>query len=214
MILSDNQLVLFQGDSITDCGRPRDGSDWHLGLGYPSLIAAMMGHRYPKLNTRFLNRGVGGDRVPHLQSRWQVDCIDLKPDWVSILIGVNDASIAATDETPDSTEAYEAGYRDILRQVRDNTDARLIILEPFLLHTEHPYDFISPVAKIRTRLDPMIAVASKLAREFDGIYVPLDHLFQAASADVAPAHWSADAIHPTPAGHALIAKAWIRAVEA
>jgi len=214
MILSENQLVLFQGDSITDCGRPRDGSDWHMGLGYPSLIAAMMGYRHPRLNMRFLNRGIGGDRVPDLQSRWQADCIDIKPDWVSILIGVNDASTAATDDKAESVEAYEAGYRDILRQLREKTDARPIILEPFLLHTKHPYDFIPPVAKIRTSLDPMIAAARKLAREFDAIYVPLDDLFQAASADVDPAHWSADAIHPTPAGHALIAEAWIRAVEA
>jgi len=214
MLISNGQRVLFQGDSITDCGRPRDGSDSHMGLGYPALIAAMMGHRHPKLNTTFINRGIGGDRVPDLQSRWQADCIDLAPDWVSILIGINDSTSIARGDEGFTVAAYEAGYRDILRQVREKTDARPIILEPFLLHTKHPYDFIPPVAKIRAKLDPIIAAARKLARDFDAISVPLDDLFQAASAEVAPAHWSADAIHPTPAGHALIAEAWIRAVEA
>ncbi len=214
MIIRENQTVLFQGDSITDCGRPREGDEWHLGLGYPQLTSAMMGHRHAKLKTAFLNRGIGGDAVPSLQARWQEDCLDIKPDWVSILIGINDACSAAGEEKSDGAAVYEAGYRDILSQVRDKTGTRLIILEPFLLHTEHPYDFISPIGKIRAQLDPMIAVAKRLAAEFAAVYVPLDDMFQAASADVDPAHWAADAIHPTPAGHALIAEAWIKAVEA
>ena len=213
MLIQDGQTVLFQGDSITDCGRPTDDSDWHLGLGYAQLIQAMFGLRHPTLNVRFVNRGIGGDRVPSLQARWQADCLDIKPDWVSILIGINDASQAATEDDPDSAETYETGYRDLLSQVRDQTEAKIIILQPFLLHTEHPYDFISPVAKIRAKLDPMIAAAQKLAGEFDAVYVPFDDLFQAASEIAAPAHWAPDAIHPAPAGHALMAEAWLKAVE-
>ncbi|MHC4561531.1 MAG: SGNH/GDSL hydrolase family protein [Planctomycetota bacterium] len=212
MLIGPSERVLFQGDSITDCGRPRDGNDWHLGLGYPQLVAAMSGHRYPGLKTAFINRGIGGDRVPSLQARWQEDCIDLQPDWVSILIGINDACQAATEGEPNSAKTYETGYRDILTQVRDKTTARLIILEPFLLHTEHPYDFISPIHEIRFTLDPMIAAARKLAGEFEAVYVPLDNLYQEASKDVDPAHWAEDAIHPTLAGHGLIAEAWIKAV--
>jgi len=215
VLIQTGQTVLFQGDSITDCGRPRDDSDSHLGLGYPSLIAAQLPFRQPQLEITFVNRGVGGGRVPSLQERWQGDCIDLKPDWVSILIGINDACAIAGDDLPGyDVDGYEAGYRDILTQVRDETGARLIILEPFLLHTEHPYDFISPIAKIRQALDPIIQVARTLGAEFDAITVPLDDMFQETSKDVDPAHWAADAIHPTPAGHAFIANAWLKAVGA
>lgn len=212
MLIQNGQTVLFQGDSITDCGRPRDGDDWHLGLGYPTLIAAQLPFLHPQRKVTFINRGIGGDRVPLLQERWAKDCVDLKPDWVSILIGINDACHAANEGPADSAEIYETGYRDILSQVRQ-ASAKLIILEPFLLHTEHPYDFISPIAAIREKLDPLVAAAKTLAAEFDAVYVPLDDLFQEASRDVDPAHWAGDAIHPTPAGHALIADAWITAME-
>ena len=214
MLIQDGQTVLFQGDSITDCGRPTDGTDWHLGLGYAQLVQSLFGHRHPSLNVRFVNRGIGGHRIPDLQARWQADCIDIQPDWVSVLIGINDAcAIAGGDFADYDVAAYEAGYRDILIQVRDKTPARLIILDPFLLHTEHPYDFISPIGKIRAQLDPVIAAARKLAGDFDAVYVPLDEMFQSASEIAAPAHWAPDAIHPSPAGHALMAEAWLKAVE-
>ena len=214
MLIQDGQTVLFQGDSITDCGRPTDDSDWHLGLGYAQLIQAMFGLRHPTLNVRFVNRGIGGDRVPSLQARWQADCLDIKPDWVSILIGINDACAIAGDDLPGyDVDGYEAGYRDILTQTRDTTDARFIILEPFLLHTEHPYDHVSPIGTIREQLDPVIQIARKLSEEFDAVYVPFDEMFQAASEIAAPAHWAPDAIHPAPAGHALMAEAWLKAVE-
>jgi len=214
MIFSEDQLVVFQGDSITDCGRPRDGSDSHMGLGYPPMIAAMMGHRHPGLGLMFLNRGVGGDCVSNLQQRWQADCIDLVPDWVSILIGINDSTCIARGDAGRTVAAYEAGCRDILTQVRDGSDAGVIILEPFLLDTSHEYDFIPGAAEIRKHLRQIIAVARQLGEEFADVYVPLDELFRKASDGVDPAHWADDAIHPTPAGHALIADAWVKAVEA
>jgi len=214
MLIGQDQTVLFQGDSITDCGRPRDESDWHLGLGYAQLIASYLPLRHPKLGVRFVNRGIGGDRVPSLQARWQADCIDIQPDWISILIGINDASMAATEDQADSTAAYEAGYRDLLTQIRDRTEARLIILQPFLLETEHPYDFMATAGKIRQKLNPMIDVARNLAAEFDAVTVPLDDLFRQATQQAPAEHWAPDAIHPSPAGHALIAEAWMRAVGA
>ncbi len=213
MIIGPSETVVFQGDSITDCGRPRDGTDSHMGFGYPALIAPQLGFRYPTHNINVLNRGIGGDSVPLLQARWQEDCIDLKPDWVSILIGINDACHACNEGPENSAEFYETGYRDILIQAR-KAGARVIILEPFLLHTEHPYDFISPIDAIRQKLDPMIFASRKLAEEFEAIFVPLDEIYQEASQEADAAHWAEDAIHPTPAGHALIAEAWMDAVRA
>ncbi|MCK4600991.1 MAG: SGNH/GDSL hydrolase family protein [Phycisphaerae bacterium] len=211
MIIRKNQLVVFQGDSITDCGR--EPNDWHMGVGYATMTAGLFGLRQPQLNTRFLNRGVGGDTIPNLQRRWQADCIDLKPDWVSLLIGINDSTCWARGDEGYGVDAYEAGYRDILTQSRD-CGAGIIICEPFLLDTPHEYDFIPATLEIRKHIDPIIAVARKLADEFADVYIPLDEMFDEASRRAEPAVWAADAIHPTLAGHALIADAWVKAVEA
>src|SRR4051812_13548877 len=87
--LKQGDKVLFQGDSITDCGRNREVAT-DLGKGYPLMVAAAFGAAYPEMGVTFINRGIGGNRVVDLQSRWQEDCIDLQPDWVSIYIGIND----------------------------------------------------------------------------------------------------------------------------
>lgn len=206
-LIQAGQTVLLQGDSITDAGRSRD-HDGELGRGYAGATAAWFGMLHPELRVRFLNRGISGNRVRDLQARWQADCIDLKPDWVSILIGINDTWRRYDRNDPTSTEAYAEGYRDLLERTRAQTSARLVLLEPFVL--PHPADR----AAWRVDLDPKIAVARDLARAYGAIYVPLDGLFAAASARREPAFWAGDGVHPTPAGHALIARAWLQAVGA
>jgi acyl-CoA thioesterase I len=215
MLFGDNELILFQGDSITDCGRPREDEDWHLGLGYAAFIGARLGQLYPKLNLRFLNRGISGDTVPLLQARWQAECLDVKADWVSILIGVNDAcSAAQTVAEGNQPVDYEAGYRDILTQTRDS-GAKLIIIEPFLLDTQHEYDDVAATEAIRAQIDPIIASARKLAAEFEAVYVPMDGIYADACKDgVAAGYWAPDAIHPSQPGHSLMAEAWLAAVGA
>ena len=215
MLLGQNELILFQGDSITDCGRPREDEDWHLGLGYAAFVGARLGQLHPNRNLQFLNRGISGDTVPLLQARWQVDCLDIKPNWVSILIGVNDAcSAAQTVADGNQPEDYEAGYRDLLAQTRD-MGAKLIIIEPFLLDTPHEYDDLAETSAIRTQIDPMIASARKLAEEFEAAYVAMDTIYADACADgVSPAFWAPDAIHPSQPGHSLMAEAWLEAVGA
>ena len=215
MLFGENELILFQGDSITDCGRPREEEDWHLGLGYAAFVGARLAQLHPKLNLQFLNRGISGDTVPLLQARWRVDCVDIKADWVSILIGVNDACnaaqvVAGGGEPPN----YEAGYRDLLTQTRDG-GAKLIIIEPFLLDTKHDYDDLAATDAIRVQIDPMIASARKLAEEFEAAYVAMDTIYADACADgVSPAFWAPDAIHPSQPGHSLMAEAWLEAVGA
>lgn len=206
-LIKDNAVVLFQGDSITDAGRNyADGSD--LGAGYAMLAAAWFSAAYPEKRVRFINRGIGGNRACDLRARWQHDCLGLRPAWVSILIGVNDTWRRYDSDDPTPVEAFERDYRAILTAVRDRLRARLIICEPFLL----------PVPDDRTTwredLDPKIAAVRRLAREFEATYVPLDGLFAAAAARREPAFWLPDGVHPTPAGHALIAQAWLRAVGA
>lgn len=206
MILK-NQRVLFQGDSITDVGRNREDENG-LGGGYPLLIAALLSAMHPELSVTVLNRGISGNRVKDLQARWQEDCLSLKPDWVSILIGINDMWRRYDSNDPTGAEAYEAGYRDILSQTK-RMGARMIILEPFLLPTDP-----DKATAWREDLDPKIQAARRLAREFDALYVPLDGLFAAACVQAAPAYWAADGVHPTPAGAGLIARAWLSAVQA
>ena len=206
-IFEDNATVLFQGDSITDAEHSRV-DDGDLGHGYAALIAAWFSALYPEKRVRFLNRGISGNRVKDLRARWQSDCLDLNPTWVSILIGVNDTWRRYDSHDPTSTAAYERDYRAILNAVRDQLNAHLIIMEPFLLPI--PPDR----AAWRVDLDPKIAVARKLAREFDALFIPLDGPFAAAATRQDMDFWLRDGVHPTPAGHALIAQAWLRAVGA
>jgi lysophospholipase L1-like esterase len=206
-LLQKNDIVLFQGDSVTDCGRSREnGSD--LGKGYAFMAAGQFAHKYPELQVQFINRGVSGNRVTNLQERWQVDCLELKPTVVSIYIGINDTWRKYDSNNPTSAEQFEKGYRDILDRTRSELNARLVLVEPFVL--PYPEDRKT----WREDLDPKIAVVRELAREYGAQLVPLDGLFAAASMRAEPRYWAHDGVHPSPAGHALIAQAWLQAVRA
>lgn len=210
-LFTQGQTILFQGDSITDCQRERDShaeTGAALGHGYAFIAASLVEAQYPELRLKFINRGISGNRVRDLRARWQPDCIDLKPDWVSILIGINDTWRRYDSGDPTSAEDFERDYRFILEQTAAATSARLILCEPFLLPC--PGDRLN----WREDLDPKIAVARSLAREFNALYVPFDGVFAAAATRREPAFWAGDGVHPSHAGHALMADAWLRTVRA
>lgn len=204
--IEEGALVLFQGDSITDAGRDRQ-NEGSLGQGYAMMAAAWISARYPERRLRFLNRGISGNRARDLRARWQADCLDLRPAWVSIMIGINDTWRRYDRGDPTSVEDYERDYRAILEQTA-RTGARLILLEPFVLPV--PEDRVA----WREDLDPRIAAVRRLAREFGARLVPLDGIFAEAATRREPAYWAADGVHPTLAGHGLIAWAWLHAVGA
>jgi len=204
-LIETGSVVLFQGDSITDYGRRRDEDG--LGGGYVRMAITAFGALWPSREVTFLNRGIAGDRTAELLARWQADCIDLKPDWVSIMVGVNDTWRRYDSDMLTTAEQYEANYRTLLERVRDELGAHLIIMEPYLVPTPDKLHW-------REDLDPKIQVARKLAREFDAVYLPLDGLFAAACVDEKPAYWAGDGVHPTVAGSAFIARMWLRAVGA
>ncbi|GCF07668.1 SGNH/GDSL hydrolase family protein [Dictyobacter arantiisoli] len=206
-LFTTGDVVLFQGDSITDWGRDREDPT-HLGSGYALMAAAWFQALYPELEVQFINRGIGGNRVVDLEARWQQDCLDLHPGWVSLLIGINDTWRRYDNADPTSTQRYEDGYRRLLDRTVQATQARLILCEPFVL----PYPAGREVW--REDLDPKIAVVRKIAREYNAIYVPFDGIFAQVATQRAPEFWAADGVHPTPAGHALMAQAWLRAVKA
>ena len=205
--IEHNATVLFQGDSITDAGRSRE-NDADLGRGYAAMVAAWFSALHPERNVCFLIRGISGNRAKDLRARWTTDCLDLAPTWVSILIGINDTWRAFDRNDPTPTAAYAASYRRILEQVRDQLDARLILIEPFVL--PHPDDR----KRWRDDLNPRIDAVRELALAFNAILVPMDGIFAAACCRRQPSFWAGDGVHPTPAGHALIARSWLSAVGA
>ena len=199
--------ILFQGDSITDAGRDR--SDPHLlGNGYPKYAAELLHERFPDKELEFLNFGISGNRTWDLLDRWQTDCLDWKPDILSIMIGINDTWRAFDQNSLTTTEQYENNYRRLLREVREQTDAKILLLEPYLL----PVD--GNKAGWRSDLNPKIDAARGLAREFADVYIPLDGLFAAACIDQEPAHWSSDGVHPNENGARFIAALYANAIAA
>ena len=206
-LIEDGATVLFQGDSITDAGRDRQDSE-HLGNGYAMMVAAWFQALYTEKAVHFLNRGIGGNRAVDLHNRWQADCLSLQPTWVSIMIGINDTWRRYDSGDPTSVQDYEAHYRPIVQDATTQLQARLILCEPFVLPV--PADRL----QWREDLDPRIAVVRQLAREFHAILVQLDGIFAQASTQREPAFWAADGVHPSNAGHALIAQSWLRAVRA
>jgi lysophospholipase L1-like esterase len=200
------ERILFQGDSITDATRQRDDFA-SLGDGWVMLLKAWMDARYPDLQLEFLNRGIGGNRAVDLEQRWQKDCLDLKPDWLSILIGINDTWRRYDSNDPTSTESFARSYENLLRQVREQTGAKIILCEPFLTHT--PEDRLT----WREDLDPKIGLVTELAEKYGAIYVPLDKVFAQAVKSRPADHWAGDGVHPSRAGQALIAQAWLNALQ-
>ncbi len=206
MKIQSNDIFLFQGDSVTDAGRDKNDPAG-LGNGYPMMFASWFSAFYPNIDVSFINKGLSGNRVKDLEARWKKDCLDLKPTWVSILIGINDTWRRYDSKDPTSTERFESGYRNILTQIRENLDANIILCEPFVLPV--PEDRI----KWREDLDPKINAVRNLAREFNTLLVPLDGIFAQVSVAKPSSYWARDGVHPTPAGHALIAKAILEVVE-
>jgi len=203
MRIRSGATILFQGDSITDADR----NHWKthdLGGGYVKIVAKRLSFEHPELGVRFLNRGISGNRIRDLRERWQMDCLNLKPDIVSILIGVNDTLGTFFWGEPVSIEDFEKDYEYILSLTRKNLDAQIILLGPFLL----------PLSKeqtiLRHDIDARIRVVKKLAEVFQTELVQLDSIFFVASKEKGPEFWSTDGVHPSPAGHTLIAESWLK----
>ncbi len=198
-------VILFQGDSITDDGRDKKiqqaNNSKSLGRGYPALAAGELLGDYPDLELKIHNRGISGNKIPDLAARWQEDAIDLKPDLLSILIGVNDLwhTLAFGRKYKGTVETYETGYRELLERTRKEIPGvRIIICEPFTTRTS---DDFKVLAEYR-------AVAKKLAGEMELTFVPFQSVFDAAIAAAPAEFWLWDGIHPTSSGHALMLQAW------
>jgi len=205
----DLRTVLFQGDSITDAGRdrkitaPNVGSA--LGVGYPLIIAAALLDTEPDHGWRFFNRGVSGNKVYQLDERWQADCLDLKPDVLSILIGVNDFWHTLDGKYKGTVEKYEADYKALIKRTKAALPmVKLVICEPFTLKTGHVNDKWFPA------IDGYRAAAKRVAEDAGAAFVAFQTMFDAAVKIAPPARWAGDGVHPTPDGAALMAHWWLR----
>ncbi|QIB47997.1 SGNH/GDSL hydrolase family protein [Streptomyces aureoverticillatus] len=209
--------VMFTGDSITDCQRLE--SEDGLGFGYPLRVAGEWGLRHPDRPVTWLNTGVGGHKVMDLEARWQTDVLDARPDVVSILVGVNDMGWHTLDPKGYviPVEEFEAGYDRLLAPLAE-AGTKLILIEPFLLpirglvEAGHALMGEEVRKQWRTDLDPKIQAVRKLARKYGAHLLDADDMFATLAATTGPEHWAADGVHPTPAGHAALAAAWLRLV--
>ena len=199
--------ILFQGDSITDADRIRD---WEidLGKGYPLLVGAALGYEHPGRYT-FTNKGISGNRIVDLYARIKCDLINLKPDVVSILVGVNDVGHEFSSKNGVSAEKYYTVYDLMIQEILAALpNTKIMIMEPFVLkgmYTQENWDVF--YAEVCARAEK----AKQIAEKYGLVYIPLQQAFLEAAASSRDEDWLRDGVHPTPAGHGLIKKAWLNA---
>ncbi len=204
-----NQNLLFTGDSITDCGREHPvGQRWNsLGEGYVSFVDSILGAVIPGTPVTVLNTGISGNRVTDLEARWQSDVLDLEPNWLSVMIGINgvwrqfDSESGAEQVEP---EQYELVYSSLLEKTRSQLDG-LVLMTPYFLETnrEDP---------MRLKMDAYGSITKKLAVQFDAIFVDTQATFDHYLAHQPTESLCADRVHPNGLGHMILARAFLNAL--
>ena len=207
-----SKLILFQGDSITDAGRDYGGG--HTGLGYPRLVEAQLGFEHPEKYT-FVNRGISGNRIVDVYARIKADIINLKPDYMSILIGINDVWHEIGGHNGVDAPKFKKIYEMMIQEIQAALpDIKIMIMEPFVLRAaatentdEEPnkWEFFSQETALRAK------AAKEIAEQFSLPFIPLQEKFDKASANTENSYWLGDGVHPTAPGHELIKREWLKA---
>jgi lysophospholipase L1-like esterase len=204
LLFQSGEKVLFIGDSITDCGRRGDHAP--LGHGYVRKITELITAKYPERDIAYVNKGIGGDIVEGLETRWDTDVIDEKPDWLSVKIGINNASRQLGEGIANEVylPKWEACYRRILTRVKNELDAPLFLFEIFYI--EEDVENPRPLA-----VDAYNACIHKLADEFDARLIQTNDAFDNAVAARPGALWTTqDGVHPNAEGHTLMALEFLK----
>lgn len=198
--------ILFQGDSITDAGR--DKRNYHdLGQGYPKYAAEYIRAAHPDIDFEFINFGIAGNRTGQLFDRIYADGIAFQPDVISILIGVNDIYHRHMHKVLTTDAQIALNYRGILERIKRETNAKIVMLAPFVLDAPNK-------EYLRADVKTLIPIVRELADEFADVYIPLDKYFEKAlSEQPEPLYYSADGIHPNENGRQFIGKIYAEAVE-
>lgn len=211
-MIKPGATVLFQGDSITDTGRDRGtqgeaNNGLALGNGYASFAASALLTDPALEGVRVFNRGISGHKVFQLAERWERDTLDLEPDILSILIGVNDIWHARDGKYDGTVEVYEQDYDALLERTRDALpNVTLVVCEPFVLRCGAVSEDWFP------EFDEYRAAALRVAERHEALFVPFQSAFDNALSIAPPAHWADDGVHPSAAGAALMAETWLRVV--
>lgn len=211
--LEKDYVILFQGDSITDFGRDRKvttpNNSGALGTGYPFLAAAELLKVHANKNLKIYNRGISGNKVYDLANRWQTDCLDLKPDVLSIFIGVNDYWHTLSNGYKGTIKTYRDDFKKLLDQTKQNLpNVQLIIGEPFGVLGVKAVD-----TSWYPAFDEYKHSAKEIANTYGATFIPCQQIFDAAQKEAPGIYWTADGVHPTIAGSELMAAAWLKAIK-
>ena len=203
--MSSIKTIVFQGDSITDAGRAANQPcNENLGTGYVHDIAGCLLSAHPEREFKIYNTGTACNKIVDLYARWKVDALNLNPDLISIMIGINDIWHEFDFCNGVECDRYEFIYRELLKWSRNKFPCiQFILIDPFILSNSNlPKGMATEVASRRI-------VVKKLAREFHALHLDTQELFDAACNTAPTNHWSYDGVHPTIAGHRLLANAWL-----
>ncbi len=209
--LKNKDVILFQGDSITDGNRGRSADPNHIhGHGYQYIIASEMYADNIDVDFEVVNKGISGNRISDLYGRWKEDCLNIKPTVLSILIGINDINGIFTGNFGSDAVRFEKIYRYLLNEVKqENPDTLLVLMEPFFGECEET----DRNAYVKENIADYSAAIKKIAYEYNAVFVPLQDIFDeyAQKTDIYKLLW--DGVHPTTGGHQLIARRWKECVE-
>ena len=209
MKLQDGQTILFTGDSITDCGRGRPvGLRAGLGNGYVALVDSLLASAHPDQRVRVLNTGISGNTVVDLDARWQTDVLDLDPDWLAVMIGINDVWRRFDNHLdPDQVtiDRYERVYRELLKQTRPRLQG-LVLMTPYYIEA-------NTTDPLRTEMDAYGRVVNALAGEFDAVFVDTQAAFDAYLRHRPTQELCGDRVHPNQTGHMILARAFLHAMD-
>lgn len=208
--LKSGETILFIGDSITDCDR-RDDRHRPLGWGYVRMVNDLLTIREPQKKITVLNHGIGGDTVANLHSRWADDVLALKPDWLSIKIGINDLNQTLCGQSDLPPEKFEENYDFILAQtVKRLPKCDILLIDPFFMSRDTLKD--SYRARVLKVLPDYIEVVHRMSKKYKTRLVKTHDLFQEQLKYHPLSVFSPEPVHPNPAGHLLIAEAVYKAL--
>ena len=195
---------MFQGDSVTDAGRDRSQSS-DMGFGYPKYASAMLEDAFSDIDFAFVNLGISGNRTEDLVARMQSDFIEIQPDIVSIMIGINDVwHHYAFSGIYTSNEAFEQNYTTLLEEIKQKTHAKIMIIQPFLID-------VPDKQQLKAELAEKQAIVKRLADKYADVYLPMHDIFAADEAQDKTVY-AADGVHPTEDGACLIAQKYLEAI--
>jgi lysophospholipase L1-like esterase len=212
IVLAKDDVILFQGDSITDAGRNRDEKTANnaqaLGRGYAFVAGSKILHDHAGKNIQVWNKGISGNKVFQLAERWDEDCLAIKPTVLSILIGVNDYWHTLTGKYTGTVEIYRNDLIALLERTKKELPGiKLIIGEPFA---------VPGIKAVDDKWFPAFYEYQKAAREvatrFNATFVPYQRVFDKAAKSAPGVYWTHDGVHATVAGNQLMAQAWLEAL--